>query len=93
MLLNSESEPYGEVFNVCSGTPVPIRVLLEKLIQLSDENIEIIVDQNKMRPIDVPLYVGSNEKIKTKTGWSPEISLETTLNDSLEYQRDLQGGK
>lgn len=41
-----------------------------------------------MRPIDADLQVPDCRKFKEHTGWEPEISFETTMNDLLNYWRD-----
>lgn len=79
----------GEIYNICSGKPVEIRTLLELLIKQSTKPIEIKVDSNRLRPVDVPYYYGSNEKIKEQLGIIPTISLEESLKDIYEYWRCL----
>ena len=77
----------GEAYNVCSGREVPIREILETLIDLSDQPIEIVVDRDRLRPIDVPLFVGDPQRARTELGWESEISLRKTLDDTLAYWR------
>jgi GDPmannose 4,6-dehydratase len=36
----------------------------------------------------VTLQIPSTEKFRSETGWEPEISLEKTLEDILDYWRD-----
>ena len=77
----------GEVYNVCSGNGMSIQQLLDMLLKLSTVKIEVRQDPKKMRPSDVPIIVGSYEKLK-KLGWKPEIRLEETLKDILDYWRN-----
>ncbi|OME80601.1 hypothetical protein BK120_18090 [Paenibacillus sp. FSL A5-0031] len=84
-----EPSTSGEVFNVCSGVPVPISFLLQQLIRMSNQDIKLQVDESKLRPSDIPVYIGDNKKIIKLTGWKPQIPLETTLIESLEYLRQL----
>jgi GDP-4-dehydro-6-deoxy-D-mannose reductase len=92
LLLQSDKMHYGEVFNVCSGTPIAISSILNKLLLLSNRQIELKTDHSKMRATDVPKYIGDNTKLKQMTGWTPTISLESTLSDVLEHLRKQQGG-
>jgi GDP-4-dehydro-6-deoxy-D-mannose reductase len=79
----------GEVYNVCSGKPVKVSTLLEMLISFSSrEDIEIKLDKEKFRPIDIPTIFGDNTKLMTATGWVQEYSLEDSLRDALDWWRD-----
>ena len=82
-----EKGKIGEVYNVCSGTAYSIKQVLEILLSLSKADIEVRQDLEKMRPSDVPLFVGDNTKLKSETSWKPKISFENTLADILECWR------
>jgi GDP-4-dehydro-6-deoxy-D-mannose reductase len=71
----------GEVYNVCSGKARTIRDLVHYLIGISGCPIEIRIDPALERAIDIPLLVGSPEKIMSLTGWKPIISIEDSLKD------------
>lgn len=86
-LLLRKNGGYGQVYNVSSATAVSISEVLEILISLSNKDIVIKQDESKMRPADIPLYIGDNTKIKNEVGWKPEISIRETLNDILESLR------
>lgn len=77
----------GETYNICSGKPVTIKHLLEIMIDQAKVPIETELDQDKVRPSDCPIRVGSSEKINRQTGWEPKIELATTISDILEEQR------
>jgi len=74
----------GEVYNVCSGNAVKIRDVLGELIRIAHVPVEVREDPARMRPLDTPLYVGSNEKLRALTGWEPDISLRHSLRDIYE---------
>lgn len=78
----------GEVYNVCSGNSMSIGELLNKMIALSKFPVKFERDSEKERPIDIPVLRGDNTKLKEATGWQPEIPLEQTLKDILEYYRN-----
>jgi GDP-4-dehydro-6-deoxy-D-mannose reductase len=84
-LLTEKGEP-GEVYNLCSGTGYKMTTILEKLISLEGKRIETRVVPEKMRPYDDPIYIGDNSKL-CRLGWKPQIALETTLSDMLDYWR------
>lgn len=77
----------GEVYNVGSGHAVSIREILEKIMSLSSVSVSIIVDPDKIRPLDVPIIEADISKLEECTGWKPQIALETTLKDTLNYWR------
>jgi len=78
----------GEVYNVCSGQAPSLKKILGTLLSFSPCKIEIRVDPAKLRKTDIPYLAGSNQKIKSRTGWEPRIPLEKTLQDLLEYWRE-----
>jgi len=77
----------GEAYNVCSGKPISIQNLLDKLIGLSKVKIKIVQDPDKMRSQDASYQAGDFEKLHRQTGWKPEIPLEESLQDILDYWR------
>ncbi|MDP8256563.1 MAG: SDR family NAD(P)-dependent oxidoreductase [Candidatus Alcyoniella australis] len=84
--LIAEAQP-GCVYNLCSGKARRIGDLLQKLLDLSTAQIEVRPDPARMRPSDIPLMVGNNQPIVSDLGWRPQIEIETTLSDILEYAR------
>ncbi len=80
------AEP-GEVYNIASGKGITIRELLERILALSNVRIEVKVDPERLRPSDVEILIGDASKFRQVTGWEPRISLEKTIQDTLEYWR------
>jgi len=77
----------GDVYNLCSSKGCKIRDLLEILIGLSKLNIEIVQDEERIRPVDLPIIVGDNSKFMKITSWKPQIDIRKTLQDLLDYWR------
>ena len=77
----------GETYNICSEKAVKIKDMLDMLLSMSKKNILIERDEKRMRPSDVNLLVGDCSKFRKATGWKPEIPLEKTLEDLLDYWR------
>ena len=71
----------GEIYNVCSETAVSMREILGDLVRIAHVPVEIREDPKRMRPSDVPLMYGSNEKLRAATGWKPQIPLRRSLQD------------
>ncbi|PZE20817.1 GDP-mannose 4,6-dehydratase [Paenibacillus xerothermodurans] len=77
------SSSTGEIFNVCSGVGIKMADILKTLIDISNVKINIQRDPEKMRPSDVPILVGNNDKITSATGWAPQIGVAASLADIL----------
>ena len=77
----------GEAYNVCSGRAVAIRDMAETLISLSGKPMRVVLDPERLRPVDVPVLLGSNAKLTRDTGWTPDVPLEQTLADVLDWWR------
>jgi len=82
------SDVTGDVFNVCSGRAVSIRRILELLLGLARCEVVVHPDPERMRPADIPLLIGDPRRFREATGWVPEIPLERTLADLLDWWRD-----
>jgi len=54
----------GEIYNVCSGQPVTIRTILEKMIQDSNKKLTIQTDPKRIKAFDVQEIYGSTGKLK-----------------------------
>ena len=80
----------GETYNVGTGHAVAIQDILNKIISMSDKDIEVKVDPGKLRPVDVPIIEPDISKIKREVGWEPLIPLEQTLRETLEHWRKEQ---
>jgi len=89
-VIAAKGEP-GGVYNLCSGKAYSIRELLDILLSLAAVKIEVVVDKDKFRPIDVPRLVGDNRRIREAFGLQPEYSIEQTLADLLNYWRQSVG--
>jgi GDP-4-dehydro-6-deoxy-D-mannose reductase len=83
MLRGTPWRPY----NVCSGRAYRIADLLDLLVTLSDAHVRIDVDPARLRASDNPLVLGDRRRIGDEIGWTPEIAIEQTLRDLLEYWR------
>ena len=79
----------GEAYNLGSGKSHKIADMLQTLLSLSTKDIEVKVDPNKFRPIDVPEIVCDSSKFHKLTGWQPAIPFEKTLQDILDYWRTI----
>jgi GDP-4-dehydro-6-deoxy-D-mannose reductase len=77
----------GEPYNVCSGTAISIQEILDILLSHASREFRVIVEQERFRPVDMPLLLGSAEKLNAETGWQPKYPIQQTLLDLLNYWR------
>lgn len=77
----------GETYNVGSGNAQAIQEILNLIVSLSKVEIAVEIDPNKLRPVDVPIIEADITKINELTGWKPEIPLQQTIQETLDYWR------
>jgi GDP-4-dehydro-6-deoxy-D-mannose reductase len=77
----------GEVYNIATGHGISIREMLNRLIALSNVEVRIEVDPERLRPSDVEVLIGDASKFRADTGWEPRIPFDQTLRDLLDYWR------
>jgi GDP-4-dehydro-6-deoxy-D-mannose reductase len=77
----------GRPYNVCTGRAILIGDLLDRLLSRARVRIEVKVDPARLRPNDTPLLLGDPSRLCEELGWTPEIPIEQTLDDLLEYWR------
>jgi len=82
----------GDVYNLCKGQAYKIVDILKKFLEISRVKIEVQPDPQKMRFCDEPIILGENEKIKRECGWLPQIPIERSLQDILDYWRAYFAG-
>lgn len=88
MLLNINPVA-GEYYNIGGTYTCKVGDTLNFLLSHSTvDNIEIIEDPERLRPIDADLQVPNTNKFTTHTGWKPEIPFEKTMLDLLEHWRN-----
>ena len=79
----------GEYYNIGGTYTCKIADMLNYLLSKSTiKNIEVVVDVDRLRPIDADLQIPNTNKFKNHTGWEVEIPFEKTMDDLLEYWRN-----
>ncbi|MBM3466071.1 MAG: GDP-mannose 4,6-dehydratase, partial [Armatimonadetes bacterium] len=77
----------GEAYNICSEQGRKIGDLLDILLSLSTVKVEVVSDPKRLRDHEAPVAIGDCTKFREATGWKPEIPLEQTLKEILDYWR------
>jgi len=84
-LVVRRGEP-GEAYNLGHGAPVRVREVLDQLLALSTASLKVVSVPERMRPSDEPILYPDTTKVK-KLGWKPQIPLNQTLADILDFWR------
>lgn len=79
--------PDNEILNIASGQGISISTLLEMLLALSPRRISIREDVTRLRPVDIAAATGDARRARLSLGWTPQISIATTLRDVLDFAR------
>ena len=87
-LLLVERGKAGEVYNVSSGRGVGARQLAEDVLLRVGASVDISTDTSLVRASDVPINVGSPEKLKRDTGWTPLKTHTDIIDDLLNAAKD-----
>jgi GDP-4-dehydro-6-deoxy-D-mannose reductase len=77
----------GEVYNLGSGQAVRIGEILRILLRKSGITVGIVKEESRLRRADVSELVCDASKFRGEMGWRPEIPLDKTLQDILDYWR------
>ena len=86
-ILALEKGALGDVYNLGTGQAIKIADILKSMVQLARVKIQIEVDKNRRHSHDIKTIYCNSSKFRSKTGWKPKIPLETTLSDTIEYER------
>ncbi|MBR1592238.1 MAG: GDP-mannose 4,6-dehydratase [Ruminococcus sp.] len=78
----------GKIYNVGRGKAVSIQYILDTAISFSEKDISVKKDPQKMRASDIPIIEPDVSEIFADTGWTAEISMEQTIQDTLDYWRN-----
>lgn len=86
-LLLQKGRP-GEAYNICSGRAYTVRDIVRILAEGAGVNVRLQSLAELQRSVDIPILVGSWEKIFQDTGWRPEIPFERTLQEILLWWKE-----
>ncbi|WP_227395060.1 NAD-dependent 4,6-dehydratase LegB [Jeotgalibacillus aurantiacus] len=84
------SNTIGEEINIATQQEISIGELAEELIRQINPAASIICDEQRLRPenSEVNRLLGSNEKIKRLTNWTPRYTFEEGLAETIAFFKD-----
>ena len=74
----------GGTFNVASGDAVPLKRVVDLLVEAAGVPVTVERDPARIRPAEIRVVAGDASELRVATGWEPTIPLERTLVDMLE---------
>jgi GDP-4-dehydro-6-deoxy-D-mannose reductase len=76
----------GKVYNVCGGDPLKMKEYTNMLLEFSKlDNVEMVINNNMWRPIDIQYQDGDATLIKAELGWEPKFTIRDTIHDLLVF--------
>jgi GDPmannose 4,6-dehydratase len=89
LLMNSQKTKPGDVFNIGGDYSCTVRETLNFLIKLSHfkKKIKIVVEYDRLRPLDADLQVPDISKFKNITYWKEKYTYKKTMVDLLNFWR------
>ncbi|MCD6218864.1 SDR family NAD(P)-dependent oxidoreductase [Candidatus Calescamantes bacterium] len=86
VMLMECDEAVGEVVNMGSKENYSVEELAYVIGELMGyKKVNIEVDKNRLRPLDVEVLLCNPEKMHRLTGWEPRVSLREGLKNMIEY--------
>ena len=78
----------GDIFNIAGEEAFKLTEVVEILLKMSKvKDIEVIISDDRLRPIDADYQMFDNTKIKSVIDWKPEIKAEDMFKDLLDHWR------
>lgn len=97
LLLESENGKIkcGDYFNIAGEEVFKLPEVIDILLSMSSrQDIRIVTDTDRLRPIDADYQMFDNAKIRAAIEWKPEISARQMFNDLLNHWRsEIARGK
>lgn len=91
LLMDASAEgkiPCGDCYNIAGEEAFQLPEVIEILLELSARNdIKVVTDPDRLRPIDADYQMFDNSKIKSAIDWKPEIPVRQMFEDLLNHWR------
>lgn len=78
-----ESDISGEVINICSGTAVSLKQIIDMMRILTGHDPKVVSNEEFQRVNEISVLVGDNSKLKQLTTWSSREPIEEVIRNML----------
>lgn len=79
----------GDYFNIAGEEVFKLPEVIELLLSMSTrQDIKVVTDEDRLRPIDADYQMFDNTKIKSAINWKPEISAKQMFSELLNHWRN-----
>lgn len=85
-LINCE-QSYEQVINLCSGNPVCIGEMLKYLSERVEKKVSTHQVNRLMRPVDMPIHYGNNDKLQNLLGELQLTSWQASLDNIIRIEK------
>ena len=83
----SQSDKFGEVYNIGGDDTCTVGGALNKLISFSNKPFRTKLDPERVRPTDITLQIPDSSKFRNDFKWKPKKNIEHICIDLLKYWR------
>ena len=86
----SNSNKFGEVYNIGGSETCTVGDALDKLISMSaKKDLKKKLDEDRVRPTDITLQIPDTTKFRHEFAWTPMKNLTNVCEDLLNYWRGV----
>ena len=86
----SNSQKFGEVYNIGGDQTCTVGEALDKLISMSTKkDLTKKLDKDRLRPTDITLQIPDTTKFRHEFAWTPMKNLTNVCEDLLNYWRKI----
>lgn len=79
----------GDYFNIAGEEAFKLPEVIDLLLSMSTrQDIKVVTDEERLRPIDADYQMFDNTKIRSTINWKPEIPVRQMFSDLLNHWRD-----
>lgn len=90
-LIKNSRRTMGETINISTMKGTSVRELIYLISEeMGIKDVDIRIDESRLRPRDPAVMIGDNRKLKRLTGWTPQIGIKEGLKRTISWFRDKE---